>query len=363
MANVKFLQGTRAQYAAITPDINTFYAVTETDGKLNFYLGSLQLSQQAAIDVLNGADTVPGSVANAIKVAIADLKNEDAAVAHQFVTAVAESDGVVTVSRAALVADDIPTLTLAKISDAGTAAAANVATVAIEGEGEDTAALPTVAQIEAYVAAKVAGLAGAVHFRGIVTSLSEITDPKSGDMAIVGVKEYIYNGTEWQELGDEGAYVVKEEGKSLIADTEITRLAGIETGAQVNVLEGVQVNGTDLTITDKKVNVTVAEGATNGTVAVNGADVAVHGLGSAAYTDSAAYDKAGDAVAEAGKVLGTAGDSKDANTVFGAKAYAANVQSTVIGTSADDKNADTINGAKAYANSLVSEGLSWGEIK
>lgn len=74
MASVKFLQGTRAQYAAITPDINTFYAVTETDGKVNFYLGSLQLSQQAAIDVLNGADTVPGSVANAIKVAIADIK-------------------------------------------------------------------------------------------------------------------------------------------------------------------------------------------------------------------------------------------------------------------------------------------------
>ena len=36
---------------------------------------------------------------------------------------------------------------------------------------------------------------------------------------------------------------------------EQTKLGGVAAGAQVNVLEGVQVNGTDLTITNKKVNV------------------------------------------------------------------------------------------------------------
>ena len=40
---------------------------------------------------------------------------------------------------------------------------------------------------------------------------------------------------------------------------------------------------------DKSVNVLVAEGATNGTIAVNGTDFAVHGLGSAAFTESSAY--------------------------------------------------------------------------
>lgn len=38
---------------------------------------------------------------------------------------------------------------------------------------------------------------------------------------------------------------------------------------------------------------TVVEGATNGTIAVDGEDVPVHGLGSAAYTESSAYDAAG----------------------------------------------------------------------
>lgn len=62
---------------------------------------------------------------------------------------------------------------------------------------------------------------------------------------------------------------------------------------QPNVIESVKVNGTALAVTSKAVNITVVEGATNGTIAVNGSDVNVHGLGSAAYTASTAYDAAG----------------------------------------------------------------------
>lgn len=65
-----------------------------------------------------------------------------------------------------------------------------------------------------------------------------------------------------------------------------------------NVLEGVKVNGEALTIAvDKTVDILVDEGTTDGTLAVNGKDVAVHGLGSAAYTESSAYDEAGAAEA------------------------------------------------------------------
>ena len=48
--------------------------------------------------------------------------------------------------------------------------------------------------------------------------------------------------------------------------------------------------GTAATIvSNKTATLTVAEGTTNGTIAVAGTDVAVHGLGSAAYTESTAY--------------------------------------------------------------------------
>ena len=57
--------------------------------------------------------------------------------------------------------------------------------------------------------------------------------------------------------------------------------------------------------TDGKIAVTrvalpvtsVTEGSANGTIAVNGADVNVHGLGTAAYTDAADYEAAGTAAA------------------------------------------------------------------
>ena len=55
--------------------------------------------------------------------------------------------------------------------------------------------------------------------------------------------------------------VDKVSGKGLsesdYTNAEKTKLGNIEAGAQVNVLEGVQVNGTDLTINNKKVNVSV----------------------------------------------------------------------------------------------------------
>lgn len=224
------------------------------------------------------------------------LDNNDAVVAGQFVTAAVQEDGKVTVSRKALEASDIPTLTLEKISDAGTAAAKDVATTAIAEDTTD-ASLVTAAQVAKFVQDEVADLEGATHFRGVVDSLDEITDPKAGDIAIVGVKEYIYTDKNaWKELGDETIYVTKTTtiaGVDLqndITAEELRTALNVEDNAQENVLEGVQVNGTDLAITDKKVNVTVASGTANGSVAVNGVDVAVTGLKDAAFDEYATDD-------------------------------------------------------------------------
>ena len=52
-------------------------------------------------------------------------------------------------------------------------------------------------------------------------------------------------------------FQAKEAGKSLVSDTEITKLEGVAAGAQVNVLESVKVNGQALTATDKAVDITV----------------------------------------------------------------------------------------------------------
>lgn len=50
-----------------------------------------------------------------------------------------------------------------------------------------------------------------MHFRGVVTSFDDITDPAAGDVIIIGVKEYVYGGepATWHELGDESIYALK----------------------------------------------------------------------------------------------------------------------------------------------------------
>lgn len=52
--------------------------------------------------------------------------------------------------------------------------------------------------------------------------------------------------------------VDKENGKSLVSDTEITKLVGIEAGAQANVIEEIKVNGVKVEPTEKAVNIDVA---------------------------------------------------------------------------------------------------------
>lgn len=60
-----------------------------------------------------------------------------------------------------------------------------------------------------------------------------------------------------QDAKNAETFVAKETGKSLLDDTEATRLLGMETGAQVNVIESISVNGTDLSVSSKAVAITV----------------------------------------------------------------------------------------------------------
>ena len=115
-------------------------------------------------------------------------------------------------------------------------------------------------------------------------------------------------------------YTVKDSEYSTYK-AKISTLEGrvddiVTQGGEPNVIEGVQINGTDLTLTNKKANITVTSGTDDGSIAVNGTDVAVTGLGTAAYTAATAYDAAG----AAATVLGSATDTAGTATVYGNKA-------------------------------------------
>lgn len=131
----------------------------------------------------------------------------------------------------------IPNITLSKVTDSGTAAAANVATGAIADASTDNG-LVTAAQVATYVGNKTAGLSGAMHFLGVSTTAIKDGDPvgsitvdgktvtpAAGDVVLYGNKEFVCTSTAWEELGDEGSYVLKTQtinGKALSGNITLT---------------------------------------------------------------------------------------------------------------------------------------------
>jgi len=107
---------------------------------------------------------------------------------------------------------------------------------------EEGVALPTEGAVAKYVKEKVASLEGAMHFRGVITRSEDtpdqsdldaikaaVADPNAGDVVVMkdNSKEYIYNGTAWEELGDQSTHLtVAAAAKTYVAKT--TTIAGID---------------------------------------------------------------------------------------------------------------------------------------
>lgn len=104
---------------------------------------------------------------------------------------------------------------------------------------------------------------------------------------------------------------------------------------------------------------TIATGTKNGSIAVDGTDVDVKGLGSAAYKADTAFDTAGAAAGVKTEVVGTKNDAATAPTIYGAKAYAdAKIEEAAGNYDAAGKAQELINALDvtdtAVANNYVS---------
>ena len=245
-----------------------------------------------------------------------------------------EQDGLnIAITGSAITANDIPNLTMSKISDLATTSDYNF----------NSNPLTTRDFVRAEIASRIG--AGALSFLGIVyesdlpentkiedgttnvnpiirtdaNTTKTITNLQSGNVILyrekiitidpetseeiitdadVG-KEFLWTGTAWELLGDEGSYAVKgsitnsdiaananieqskisgtgnnatlvddlnnkvdkEAGKGLstndYTNDEKGKLAGIENNAEENIIESIKVNGTAQTITNKEVDITI----------------------------------------------------------------------------------------------------------
>lgn len=127
-----------------------------------------------------------------------------------------------------------------------------------------------------------------------------------------------------QDAANDAKFVAKETGKSLLLDTEATRLSGMETGAQVNVIETVKVNDVPLTVTS----------GTSGTKAVN--------------IDLSEYAKSAD-LTTVYRVMGTVAN------------YADLPANASVGDVYNITNADSTNGIKAGDN-VVKTSTGWDNL-
>ena len=104
-----------------------------------------------------------------------------------------------------------------------------------------------------------------------------------------------YNEKHLAKLADLKALGTKQKE---VDDALAARVDTLENvGSQANVLEGVKVNGTALAIANKMVDILIATGSKNGSVSVNGADVAIKGLAALAFKAKVSQSDLDDALA------------------------------------------------------------------
>jgi len=113
---------------------------------------------------------------------------------------------------------------------------------------DTTGAVATGAAVATAIEAAITGLGSVLHFRGVIEKNAEETDaaaiarsvsnPAAGDVVIIkgNHKEYIYDGTAWQEMGDEDIYLTKATAEADYVK-KTTKVAGIDLADDITVTE------------------------------------------------------------------------------------------------------------------------------
>lgn len=211
-----------------------------------------------AITKLNGTDTVEGSVAKTVKDAVAAEQARAEGKEQANATAIASVKSRVDtfLADADLTTNAVDTLKELQdyITNHGTEAAgwtakisANEAAIKTEetrAKGEETK-LNTAITDEA---ARAKGIES-----GLATRLTTLEGADTVEGSVAKTVKDAVDALDITQYAKDADVVKKETGKSLIADTKITKLDGIAEGAQVNVIEKITVNGTEQTPTKKTI--------------------------------------------------------------------------------------------------------------
>lgn len=243
---------------------------TDIDAAKTAVIGTA--SDASTVDTIKGAKKYAEEKATAAKTAaethaddaIAALDVADAPVATQLVSAVSETDGKITVTRRALVADDIPEIAQSKVTGLTTALAGKQDTL-VFNTAYDASANKAATMTD--VTNAVAGLSGAMHYIGESTTdpatevtVSGVDEFAKGDVVTYNAKEYVYDGSAWRELGDESSFAVKGS----ITNSDIATGAAIDQSKIAGLTDALAAKATPADITTAIGNLDVADEAVSG---------------------------------------------------------------------------------------------------
>lgn len=395
-------------------------------------------------------DTAQGDI-DAVEAKVGALEPKVTTIEGQISTINGEGDGSIkkALSDAKSYADSLSsnyapkvhTHTLSDITDAGSLAGKSQVSktdldaslsAEIDGKAEKSTTLAGYGIGDAYTknetdSAIASAVAAAPHLkRSVVTELPDAGSADQNTIYMVGsgegsedsnYKEYMVINGKFELIGDskvdltdyaEKSYVdqAKSEAISTAAadaqskattaetnaksytDTKLSELDSADVAVEHQYVSAVSQNDGVVSVTRETLPVySVSEGNVNGAISVNGSNVQVHGLGTAAYTSSDAYDTAGsaDTALEEAKEYADGLGVNYATAEQGAKADTA-VQSVTTGstngtiavdgedvpveglksaafaeTSAFDKSG-AANEALASAKAYVEQLLTWGTL-
>lgn len=227
---------------------------------------------EATADTVKGAKKYAEAEADAAETAakayadglVGALDVADSAVATQLVSAVSEEDGKITVTRRALVAEDIPEIAQSKVTGLTDALAGKqdslVFNTAYNSSTNKVATMTDVTNA-------VAGLSGAMHYIGESTTdpaeevtVSDVEEFSKGDVVTYNAKEYVCDGASWRELGDESSFAVKGS----IRNADIAADAAIDQSKVAGLTDALAGKATAADITSAIEALDVADEAVSG---------------------------------------------------------------------------------------------------
>lgn len=211
-----------------------------------------------AITKLNGTDTVEGSVAKTVKDAVAVEQKRAEGKEQANATAVADVKSRVDTFLAAAEVGDAAVDTLKEIqtyiSTHGSAADQMVKDIVANKKAvEDEAARAKAEETKLNTAITDETSRATGIESGLATRLTTLEGADTVEGSVVKTVKDAIDTLNITQYAKDADVVKKETGKSLIADTKITKLDGIAEGAQVNVIEKITVNGTEQTPTKKTI--------------------------------------------------------------------------------------------------------------